>query len=224
MTTKTFQEKLADLASHAKLLSDACDRFITQHDFDEVKNIGVRLRVIVGTGKGNGLLFRLAKETSDRFDIMVLNQHGILKISEIDNESGKIIQEKEKKALLTKLPGRLPIAFPIRNDGQIYKIISLQKWIGNGFLLDWDVPKEGGDTDNVRFTPQYLINKYAGEAAAHSDVTYGTFCGPIENITMEYTLKDKYIVVPIVYEYLYQIGRTVSEVSQSYIKDYNNVK
>ncbi len=67
MATKTFQERLNDLKSHTKLLSDACDRFISGYNSDEVKNIGVRLRVIVGSGKGSGLLFELANETNDEF-------------------------------------------------------------------------------------------------------------------------------------------------------------
>ena len=102
MTDKTFQERLLDLKSHAKLLTDACDRFIANYDSDEVKNIGVRLRVIVGTGKGIGLLFELAKDTNDKFEIMALNQYGLLKISETDNETGQLIQEKEKRYYLLK--------------------------------------------------------------------------------------------------------------------------
>lgn len=217
---KTYQNRLNDLKSNTKLLSDACDRFIGKYDYDEIKNIGIRLRVIVGSGKGSGLLFELARETNDEFQIMTLNQYGLLKITEIDHESGKVVQEKEKKILFTKIPGRLPISFPIREDGQIYKITNLQEWIKNGFLLDWDVPQDGGDTETIRFTPQYLINRYVGQEAAHSDASYGIFGTPIEGITMEYTLKDKNIVVPIVYEYLYQIGRTVAEVANDYVNSH----
>lgn len=50
---KDFKRRLDDFRSHAKLLLDACNRFSAEHNLDEVKNIGVRLRVLVGSQKGD---------------------------------------------------------------------------------------------------------------------------------------------------------------------------
>ena len=216
MRTKDFNIRLEDLRSHALLLSEACDRFAGSHKFDEVKNIGVRLRILVGTGQGNGVLFSLAKETEDRFTVVALNQFGVLRISEIKNGIGKMIQEVEKKALLTQMPGRLPIVLSPLTESSLYRQVDLQEWIEDGFLLDWDVPQANGSAIVKRFTPQVLINRYTGQEAAHADATHGTFGGPIESLTMQYVIRGETLIVPIVYEYLYQIGRTIAYVALDY--------
>src|SRR3990167_9835498 len=103
---KDFKQRLEELRSNAKLLVDACDRFISNHDFDEVRNIGVRLRLLVGTQKGDGLLFDLAKQSGDTFSVMKLNQHGFLQITEIEHGTGRIVQQVKKRALFTQIPDR----------------------------------------------------------------------------------------------------------------------
>jgi len=216
MRAKNFNIRLGDIRSHAVLLSEACDRFANSHKFDEVKNIGVRLRVLVGTGQGSGILFSLAKETRDCFSVVALNQFCVLRISEIENGTGKTIQEVEKKALLTQMPGRLPIVLSPFTEHSLYRQVDFQEWIENGFLLDWDVPQANGSAVVKRFTPQALINRYAGQEAAHADATHGTFGGPIESLTMQYVIRGETLIVPIVYEYLYQIGRTVAQVALDY--------
>lgn len=207
---KDFQSRISDLLSHAKLLDEACHRFFDTQKLDEVKNIGVRLRVLVGVGNGSGLLFALAKETGDRFPVVALSQWGSMDISEIENGTGKVLQKVTKKALITSLFGRLPVVINPGSPGALYGTADLQEWIENGFLLDWDVPQPGGGTANVRFTPQLLINRYAGQEAAHADATHGTFGGPIEALTMEYQGRDRTIIVPVVYEFLAQIGKAVA--------------
>ncbi len=214
---KTFEERLIDLKSHTTLLSEACDRFSDGYKPDEIRNIGLRLRVLVGRGKGNGLLFALMDETGDQFRIMALNQIGKLKIIEVENGTNRILHEIERMALITQIPGRLPIVFPLNQEQALYKEMEIRDWIENGFLLDWDTAKEGS-SKFMRFTPQALINRYAGQEAAHSDLDHGVFGGPVESVTMRYTYKDDSVVVPVVYEYLYQIGTTVSEIARRYIE------
>jgi hypothetical protein len=219
---KDFKARLLDMRSHATLLLEACDRFIKDYKYDEIRNIGVRLRALVGTGKGNGLLFELAKETCDKFQVMSRNQYGILKITEMEHGTNRILQEVEKQALLTKIPGRLPIVFSFHSENTIYRLKDLREWIESGFLLDWDVPEENGTSKTIRFTPQVLINRYTGQEAVHSDSSYGIFGGPVESLTMEYTIQDKRIIVPIVYEYLFQIGRVVAEIALNYIEKWKD--
>jgi hypothetical protein len=219
---KDFKARLLDLQSHATLLSEACDRFIKSYKHDETRNIGVRLRALVGTGRGNGLLFELAKQTSDRFLVMALNQYGVIKIAEVEHETDRIVQEVEKKALITTIPGRLPIVFPLNSNASIYNSVDLKHWIESGFLLDWDVPDERGTSKTIRFTPQVLINRYAGQEGAHSDHGYGVFGGPVESLTMQYSIHGEIIVVPVVYEYLYQIGRAVAEIALNYIEKWKD--
>jgi hypothetical protein len=209
---KTFSNRVDDLRRHAQLLLEACRRFNDNYKHDEILNIAVHLRVIVGSGNGSGLLFDLAKETQEDFSVMTLNSYGVLKITEIENGTGRVVQEVEKKALFTQMPGRLPIVF-VEGEGSLYREQNLLDWIENGFLLDWDVPDGKGGSKVARFTPQYLINRYASQEAAHSDPTFGTFGTPVENVTMQYNVAGKQLVVPVVYEYLAQVGIVVSEVA-----------
>ena len=206
------------MSDHAKLLKEACDRFIDGYKLHEIKNISVHLRALVGMGRGNGLLFSLSESTNDSFEILALNQYGILRISEIEKETEKIIQEVEKKALITSIPGRLPILLYPGDDRSLYRPVDLKTWIQEGFLLDWEVPSEDGTTPKIsRFSPQLLINRYTGVEGAHSDLTYGAFGGPVESLTMEYNIKGQTVVVPVVYEYLHQIGTTVSSIALAYV-------
>lgn len=209
---KEFEVRIKDLRRHAKLLEEACQRFVSQHRHDEILNIGVRLRVLVGTGTGSGLLLDLAKEKGEKLGVMTLNAYGSLKVTEIEHGTGRIIQEVEKKAIFTQMPGRLPIVF-IDNGQGIYVRRDLDEWLREGFLIDWDVPDGKGGAKVARFTPQSLINRYAGQEAAHCDRTYGTFGSPVESLTMQYNLDGKQIIVPIVYEYLAQIGAVVAQAS-----------
>jgi len=214
---KSHSNRFDDLRKHAQLLMEACQRFKDNHKHDEILNIAVRLRVLVGSGNGNGLLFDLANETHYDMTVMVLNSYGILKLTEIENGTGKVLQEVEKKALFTQMPGRLPIVF-VEGDTALYRQQNLLEWIAIGFLLDWDVPDGQEGTPKVtRFTPQYLINRYTNQEAAHSDSTYGHFGGPVESLTMQYNVNGTQLVVPIVYEYLAQIGEVVSAVALDFV-------
>lgn len=214
---KNFHQRLDDLRSHAKLLIEACNRFSTEHDFDEVRNIGIRLRVLVGSQKGDGLLFALARETNDVFFVMKLNQHGFIQITEVENKTGKIVQQVKKRALLTNIPGgRLPIIFMEKEGQSLYSSVNLNEWLEEGFLLDWEVPSEGKTPKMRSFTPRFLIERYAGQEAAHADETHGVFGAPVETLTMEYNLKDRKLIVPVVYEYLFQIGSTVASIALEY--------
>lgn len=216
---KDFKQRLEDLRSHAKLLMDACNRFSAEHNFDEVRNIGVRLRVLVGSQKGDGLLFELAKERGDVFSVMKLNQHGFIQITEVDRQTGKIVQQVKKRALFTQIPGgRLPIVFTEKDGQSLYSLIDLGEWLEDGFLLDWEVPNEGKTPKIRNFTPRFLIERYAGQEAAHADPTHGVFGAPVESLTMEYNLKDRKLIVPIVYEYLFQIGITVAKIALDYFE------
>ena len=213
---KSFLSRVDDLNKHARLLLEACQRFTEEHKHDEILNIAVRLRVIVGSGKGSGLLFDLAKEKNEEIEVMTLNSYGVMKITEIEDGTNRIVQEVEKKALFTQMPGRLPIVF-VENDQSLYRKQNLLEWIENGFLLDWDVPDGSGGSKVARFTPQFLINRYAGQEAAHSDSTYGTFGSPVESVTMQYNVSGEQLVVPVVYEYLTQVGNVVAAVALNFV-------
>ncbi len=225
MSAKEFSARLADLESHATLLVEACSRYRGNFNFNEIKNIEVRLRVLAGSGKGSGLLFELAAESNEKFEICALNQYGILKITEIERGTEKIIQEVEKKSLMTQFPGmRLPIAFDPDSVQPLYKVIELKDWIENGFLLDWEVPVQGASPKISTFTPQQLINRYAGQEAAHSDSTHGSFGQSVETLTMQISTPTGDIcMVPVVYEYLYQIGMTVGQISHRFVSKYKPI-
>lgn len=211
-TEKTSSVRVEDLRKHAKLLQEALHRFSVEHRHDEILNIGVRLRVLVGSGNGSGLLLELAKEKNEKLSILALNSYGVIKITEIENGTGRVLQEVEKKALITQQPGRVPIVLA-ESENAMYVRKDLAEWITTGFLLDWDVPDGKGGSEVARFTPQALINRYAGQEAAHSDPTYGTFGSPVESFTMQYNLGEKQLVIPVVYEYLAHIGAVVSFVA-----------
>lgn len=215
---KDRKKRINDLGSHARLLLDACKRFSETHNFDEIRNIGVRLRVLIGTGRGSGVLFELSDETGDSFDVMVLNQYGVLRITEIEHGTGKVVQSVERKALITQIPGRLPIVFSEQLAKPLYVRMSLKEWIEDGFLLDWEAPNNGKTPIMKRFTPRELVNRYAGQEAAHSDSSYGTFGQDIESLTLEYVNGTTRTVVPVVYEYLYQIGNTVGAIALNYVE------
>lgn len=221
MVPKPTLQRINDLASHSRLLRDSCHRFSQTYNFDEIRNIGVQLRVLVGSGKGSGLLFGLAEESNEEFSVTVLNQYGVIKIQEIEEGTNRILQTVERRALLTQvqLIGRLPIVFSENSAQPLYKTVNLKEWITEGFLLDWEVPQENATPEMVRFTPQYLINRYAGQEGAHSDKSFGTFGQSIETLTMNYVRAGQTYVVPIVYEYLFQIGLTVSDVALKYSDD-----
>lgn len=149
------------MSDHAKLLEEACDRFVDGYKLHEIKNISVHLRALVGAGRGNGLLFSLSESTNDSFEILALNQYGILRLSEIEQETKTIIQEVERKTLITLIPGRIPILLYPRDARSLYVSVDLKTWIREGFLLDWEVPSEDGRTPKItRFSPQTLINRY----------------------------------------------------------------
>lgn len=215
ITVKPIEARIDDLRRHAVLLQEACHRFTSEHRHDEVLNIGVRLRVLVGSGNGSGLLLELAKESGEKLSVMTLNSYGVLKITEIEHGTGRIVQEVEKKAIFTQMPGRLPIVYQENGQG-LYLRRDLSEWLREGFLIDWDVPDGKGGTKVARFTPQALINRYAGQEAAHSDPTYGTFGSPVESVTMQYNVNSKQIVVPVVYEYLAQIGVVIAHVATEF--------
>jgi hypothetical protein len=212
---KSIEIRINDLRRNAVLLQEACQRFFSEHRHDEVLNIGVRLRVLVGSGKGSGLLLELAQEKGEKLSVLTLNAYGVLKLAEVENETGRIIQEVEKKAIFTQMPGRLPIVFP-ENEYGLYARRDLAAWLEEGFLIDWDVPDGKGGSKVARFTPQALINRYAGQEAAHSDPTHGKFGSPVESVTMHYNIEGKQIVVPVVYEYLAQIGVVVAHVATEF--------
>ncbi len=220
---KDFQQRLEDLRSHAQLLLDSCDRFAVDHNFDEVKNIGIRLRVLVGSQSGDGLMSELAAETKDIFSVMKLNQNGFIQITEMDSTTGKIVQQVKKRALFTQLAGgRLPIVFAEKDGQSLYSSIDLSEWLENGFLLDWEVPDEGRTPKMRSFTPRFLIERYAGQEAAHADSTHGVFGSPVESLTMEYSLKDQKLIVPVVHEYLFQIGLTVANIALEFVRKYKS--
>jgi len=211
---KDFYERLEDLRSHAQLLLESCNRFAANHNFDEIKNIGVRLRVLVGSQRSDSLLFELAKNTKDSFRIMKLNQNGFIQITELDSKTGKIVQQVKKRSLFTQLAGgRLPIVFSEKTEHSLYSSVELNEWLESGFLLDWEVPDEGRTPKMRSFTPRFLIERYAGQEAAHADSTHGVFGSPVESLTIEYTQKDQKLIVPVVYEYLFQIGTTVAGIA-----------
>lgn len=221
LKTKQRDTRLADLREHAQLLIEACDRFFREKKLIEIRNIGVRLRVLVGSGAGSGLLFELASETGDSFQILALTQFGTIKVTEIEPVTQRVIQQIERRALITTMPGRLPIAF-VASEESLYKNQDLRDWIETGFLLDWEVPDDKGATPAMkRFTPQVLINRYAGQESAHSDASHGTFGGPVEAFTMEYAIRDERVVVPVVYEYLAQIGQMVGRVAIDYANQHS---
>lgn len=215
---KSFAQRLEDLRSHAQLLLDSCNRFAANHNFDEIKNIGVRLRVLVGSQRGDGLLFELANEVQEVLRALKLNQHGFLQITEVE-PTGKIVQQVKKRALFTQLPGgRLPIVFSEKDGQSLYSSVELNEWLENGFLLDWEVP-DGDKTPKMRsFTPRFLIERYAGQEAVHAEPGHGVFGAPVESVTMEYTLNGQKLIVPIVYEYLFQIGITVADLALEFIR------
>ncbi len=154
---KAHKKKVDDLGSHVRLLLDACKRFSDTHNFDEIKNIGVRLRVLVGSGRGSGILFELADESDDGFDVMVLNQYGVIRVTEIEHGTERIIQSVERKALITQIPVRLPIVFSERLAKPLYVRMPLREWIENGFLLDWEVPNNGKTPTISDSLPESLL-------------------------------------------------------------------
>ncbi len=215
---KDFDQRLEDLRSHASLLRAACERFNSELNFDEVRNVGVRLRVIVGSQGDDGLLFDLAGETGDVFRVMKLNQYGLIRITESDPITGKVVQSAEKKALIPQAFGRLPIIFSDKPDSSIYSSIELKDWVENGFLLDWEVP-QGGQTPKIKtFSPQFLIERYAGQEGAHASPTHGVFGTSIESVTVEYVRNGQKVNVPIVYDFLIQIGFAVASIALVYVE------
>jgi len=198
--SKPLSTRIEDLRKHAQLLQEACLRFTTVHRHDEILNIAVRLRVLVGSGNGNGLLLNLASETSEELIVMTLNSYGVIKITEVESGTGRIIQEVEKKSIFTQIPGRLPIVF-LEDEHALYV-------------------RKGGSKVS-RFTPQSLINRYAGQEAAHSDSIYGKFGSPVESVTMQYNVGKNQIVVPVVYEYLAQVGSVVASLALEFVKTHS---
>ena len=218
--SKPLSTRIEDLRKHAQLLQEACLRFTTVHRHDEILNIAVRLRVLVGSGNGNGLLLNLASETSEELIVMTLNSYGVIKITEVESGTGRIIQEVEKKSIFTQIPGRLPIVF-LEDEHALYVRKDLATWLQDGFLIDWEVPDGNGGSKVSRFTPQSLINRYAGQEAAHSDSIYGKFGSPVESVTMQYNVGKNQIVVPVVYEYLAQVGSVVASLALEFVKTHS---
>lgn len=142
-SVKSFLVRVEDLRKHAQLLQEACYRFSAKHRHDEILNIAVRLRVLVGSGSGSGLLLDLVKEKQEVLSVMTLNLYGVLKITEIESGTGRVLQEVEKKTIFTQIPGRLPIVFG-EDEHALYVRKDLVHWLKEGFLIDWDVPDGKG--------------------------------------------------------------------------------
>lgn len=216
---KTFEQRVNDLLDHATLLSEACERFRQQHKLNEVRNIATYLRTLVCLGRGNNLLFELT--INNPLMILVLENHIEMTIQEIEPNTGNIIQIVTKRKLLTnpiKNQPTLPIITTKSNFAPWLKNVVFQEWLENGFLMDWEVPNDTGQTPEItRLTPRKLIKCYANKEASHSDKYFANEFGCSFNEEKElYVFNGKKMMIPIVYNYLYQIGQVTAKLSIDY--------
>lgn len=210
---KTAEQRLNDLREHATLLEEACTRFREQHKLNEVRNIATRLRVLLGEGKGNNLLFDLMPNLK----ILVLESHVEMIITEIESETQKIVRTVTKRKLRTKPIANQPTLPIITTNHEFLpwlKEVDFKNWIQQGFLMDWEIPNDQGTTPKItRLTPHKLIKAYADKEASHSDKDYceKEFGAPFEKEEEIYNFNGKTMPIPVIYNYLYQIGQVTAK-------------
>lgn len=218
---KTHEQRLRDLKDHASLLDEACVRFREQHKLYEIRNIATRLRILLDNRRGNDLLFDLAQGKA--LKVLVLDKYMEMTITEIETGSGKILQKVTKRKLQTKpIPDQptLPIITTRYDFLPWLKETDLKEWLSNGFLMDWEVPNNEGTTPKItRLTPIKLINSFADKEASHSDKEFSKdFGAPFEKEIEEYIFNSKPITIPVIYNYLYQIGQVAAQLSHNLLK------
>ncbi|EAU55934.1 hypothetical protein [Mariprofundus ferrooxydans] len=208
---KEIEQRLTELEKRVRLLKGASSRYLIGQDSAEIMHIGALLRSLVGKGDGNGLLFDLANHFGKEFTVYKLDQIGSMNIKEVTPE-GEVVQDVTRRAIIFTFPEPLPIISAKYHAPPQYSETSLDEWVNEGFLLDWEAPKEDGSTpEMVPFTPLRLIHRYAAIEGSHSDGGYGVFKAPIES----YTLND----VPVVHTFLLHIALVVLEESQKFLAD-----
>ena len=93
--------------------------------------------------------------------------------------------------------------------------VLLEEWLESGILLDWEVPNDLGQTPKIEtLSPRKLIKAYADTEGSHSDNSYAKeFGSSVEILKESYIFNDKPMTMPVVYNYLYQIGNEVAKVA-----------
>lgn len=218
---KSFQERISNLRDHASLLSDACFRFREQLKLNKIINIGSRLRVLICSGRGNNLLFELAKQVGESFRVLVLKNIWTTQTEKYDIKTGLIVHDVIKNELLTKPYPNQPTLPIISLDQKFIKFLvedDFESWLDNGFLIDWEIPNNHKATPEIsRLTPMKLIKCYADKEASHADSEFAKEFGcPVENLAKEYTFNGNKIKIPVVYNYIYQIAMVVGQLSADF--------
>ncbi len=215
---KNFTQRLGDLHEHATLLSEACDRFYQQHKLNEIRNISARLRILICCSKRgeDNILFKLTENDPPR--LFVLQNYCEIKITEIEAGSDKVVQEVVKRKLITKpIIGQptLPIITTRDDFAPWLANVVFEDWLENGTVMDWEIPSDRGETSKIiRLSPRQLIKAYADTEASHSDKEFAKEFGrSVEEERESYIFNGKPLVMPVVYNYLYQIGKETAKVA-----------
>ena len=214
---KDFKQRLSDLNEHATLLSEACERFFNQHKTNEVRNIASRLRTLVCFGRGDNLLIDLTR--NNPLKIWALKSHIMIILQEIDPVTGVVVQDVRKRKLFDKIEEETLPILTTRNDYSPWlEEVLLEEWLESGILLDWEVPNDLGQTPIIEtLSPRKLIKAYADTEGSHSDNSYAKeFGSSVEILKESYIFNDKPMTMPVVYNYLYQIGNEVAKVALSF--------
>lgn len=219
MLIKSFNHRVKDLKDHAELLMEACERFLKEGKLNEIRNIASRLRVLAGKGRGNGLLFDLAQDV--RLDVLILDMRVELTLTETAPD-GTVLQTITKRKLVTNpFPGQptLPVITLNQAFRPWLKEMDIREWLKDGYLMDWEAPAVAGKAASlITLTPQKLIHAYADKEAAHADREYcEELRAPFETMVENYTMGGRKMNIPVIYNYLYQIGRVVSLLSTNFL-------
>lgn len=214
---KTFEQRLNDLYEHSILLSEACQRFRELHKLYEIRTIASKLRILIDSRHGNNLLFDLTKNYGP-LKIFVLESHIEMTITEIEQGTNNIIQQVTKRELVTNpIKGQptLPIITTRSDFVPWLKEVNFEEWLDNGVFVDWVIPNDPGKTSEItRLSPRKLIKAYADTEASHSDKSYAKDFGcSVEELSKSYIFAGKPIIMPVMYNYLYQIGQTTAKLS-----------
>lgn len=216
---KDFKQRLSDLNEHATLLSEACERFFNQHKTNEVRNIASRLRTLVCIGRSGGDNLFIDLTRNSPVKIWALKSYAMIILQEIDPVTGVVVQDARKRKLFDKIEEETLPILTTRNDYSPWlEEVLLEEWLESGILLDWEVPNDLGQTPIIEtLSPRKLIKAYADTEGSHSDNSYAkVFGSSVEILKESYIFNDKPMTMPVVYNYLYQIGNEVAKVALSF--------
>jgi hypothetical protein len=210
--SKPREVLVSDLLEHAELLLESCERFREHHKKSEMRIISSRLRVLVcgkDSKKGNRLLFDLYPG----IEVYVLTSRVSMTITETA-PSGKVIATiKKTKLRANPVPRQptLPIICSTPKFGNWLTKTTLEDWVHKGFLLDIEVSNSPNKVLND-ITPEQAILAFADKEGSHNDRDYWERLGTsFEQEIDEYQLGGKKVNLPLLFNYLYQIGTVVAK-------------